>query len=388
MAVVGIIAEFNPLHTGHEYLINEARKIGTVVCIISGNFVQRGDTAIVDKRVRAEAALRCGADIVLELPVLWSMSTAQNFALGGVSALYYAGCDTLMFGSECGDTKELIKTTRILSEANFKEKLEKYLSRGVTFAAARQAAGEECGVGAEILSKPNNNLAIEYITAANSLGADLRFETVKRKGAAHDSNEVAEFVSASLLREKLRQQDIKFCENYIPKQILPLLSNDKISDIKRIETAVLASLRIKSKDELAALPDLSEGIENKLYNASRLATNLDELYNMIKSKRYTLARIRRLALSAFIGMDNSFFMKPVPYIRVLGLNKKGEEFLRQRLSKSTVPVIMRASEADTLPKSAQKVFKTECRATDLYALSLSKPLECGLEYTSKLIKTE
>ena len=124
MSTVGIIAEFNPLHKGHEYLISEAKKLGSVVCVISGNFVQRGETAIAEKRVRAKAALIAGADIVLELPVLWSMSTAQNFALGGVSALWYAGCDTLMFGSECGNVDELIKTADILESDEFSKNIE------------------------------------------------------------------------------------------------------------------------------------------------------------------------------------------------------------------------------------------------------------------------
>lgn len=388
MSVVGIIAEFNPLHKGHEYLINEARKMGKVVCAVSGNFVQRGETAIAEKRIRAEAALKAGADLVIELPVLWSMSTAQNFALGGVSALLYSGCDTLIFGSECGETEPLLKTAQVLKSPEFSEKIEKYLKSGITFAAARQKAAEECGAPVGILEGANNNLAIEYIIAARELGADFKFKTVKRKGAAHDSREVDEFVSASLLREKLRSGDHQFCGKYMSGNIVNLFRKENISDMKNIESGILSLLRLKSRDDLSDLPDLSEGVENKLFSAVRLATDLEGLYNEVKVKRYTLARIRRLVLSAALGMDNTYFMKPLPYIRVLGFGSSGEELLKGKMQNSSVPIIMRSSEIENLPLCAQKVFETECRATDLFALSLTKPLSCGLEYTSKLIKTE
>ena len=144
MAVVGIIAEFNPFHTGHKYLLDAAKKKGTVVCALSGNFVQRGDVAFSEKRKRAEAALLCGADLVATLPVCWSMSTAQNFALGGVSVLKECGCDTIMFGSECGNVDTLLETADVLESEAFKEELGKELKKGITFAAARQKAIVNC----------------------------------------------------------------------------------------------------------------------------------------------------------------------------------------------------------------------------------------------------
>ena len=215
LSTVGIIAEFNPLHTGHYYLINEAKKLGTVIAVISGNFVQRGDIAIVEKRIRAAAALRCGADAVLELPVSYSLSTAQNFALGGVSDLYAAGCDTLMFGSESGDIAALLEAANALSGDEYKSRLAENLATGMTFAAARErAAGLENG----ILSGPNNNLAVEYILAARSIGADFKFVTVKRVGQAHDSLEKGMFVSASLLRQKMLCGETDFYREYIPKE--------------------------------------------------------------------------------------------------------------------------------------------------------------------------
>ena len=388
MSAVGIIAEFNPLHCGHKMLIEKAKEKGTVVCILSGNFTQRGDTAVFDKRERAKAALSCGADIVIELPVLWSMSTAQNFALGGVSAAVFAGCDTLMFGSECGNIKELETAAEIICGNDFSQKLEKYLKSGVTFAAARQSAAEECGIKGELLSGANNNLAVEYIVAARKLIADLKFETVKRIGSAHDSAEISECVSASLLREKLKENDTAFCEKYMPKEAFDIFKKAQISDIKRIEKAILAELRMKTEKELAMLPDLSEGIENRLYNAIKTSVTTDELYEKVKSKRYTMSRVRRLVLSAFLEFDNSFFLNPLPYIRVLGMNKKGEEYIKSTLSLSPVPVILRTSDIKKLSEDGKKVFNAESRATDVFALSLRNPMECGLEYTAKIIKTE
>ena len=386
MSIVGIIAEFNPLHTGHEYLLREAKKHGTVVCVLSGNFVQRGDTAIVEKRVRTQMALKNGADIVLELPTLWSMSTAQNFALGGVSVLKAAGCDKIIFGSECGDAQKLIKTAEILASPKFSEQLAKELKKGVAFAAARQKAAENSGAQKDILSKPNNNLAIEYITAAKSLDYNPEFLTVQRKGAAHDSGEIGEFVSASLLREKLYKGNFEFCKQYMSEASFSLLNEDNISNINRLETAILATLRTKTLEELAMLPDMSEGFENKLFASIKTATSLEELYETVKVKRYTLARVRRAVLSAFLGLDNTFFMKSVPYIRVLGFNKTGEKLLKTEIKKSKLPIIVRVADIKKLDKKSQKVFETEARATDLFALSTKVSLPCGLEYTAKLRK--
>lgn len=389
MAAIGIIAEFNPLHTGHKRLIAEAARQGTAVCVMSGNFVQRGDAAIVEKRARARAALLAGADLVIELPVYWAMSTAQNFALGGVALLSAAGCGTLLFGSECGDVSRLQAACGILESETFRERLAAELKKGVTFAAARSGAAEASGLEKGIIDEPNNNLAVEYMLAAGRLGLDMEFQTLKRLGAGHDSPEASGgYASGSLLRDKLKAGDYGFAAQYMPENILPLFRREKLADISRLERAVLAALRTKSLDELAELPDISEGIENKLFSAIKLATGLEELYNMVKTKRYTHARVRRLVMSAFLGLDNSFFLKTPPYLRVLGFSRRGEEHLRKTAPFSPLPLIMRAGEVSSLPPAAQRVFGAECRAADLYALALETPLACGSEYTAKLIKTE
>ena len=386
MSAIGVIAEFNPLHTGHKYLLTEARRHGTVIAAISGNFVQRGDIAIFDKRKRAAAALACGADIVLEIPVSYAMSTAQNFALGGVSVLSAFGCESLIFGSECGDVKKLENAADVLLADEYKERLKKYLDLGLTFAAAREKAA---GIGENLLCGANNNLAIEYIAAARAINADMEFLTVRRRGAAHDS-ETAEngYAAASILREKMRAGDLDFCQKYIPPEARTFFTPDTAADIKRLDRAILAVLRQKTLEDLKKLPDISEGIENKLFSAIRLASSTEELYNTVKVKRYTHARIRRLALSAFLGLDNEFFMKPQPYVRVLGFNKRGEEHLKQAAERSPIPVITRVSDIERLPCGAKLLFAAECRATDMFSLALPVPQPCGAEYTAKIIKTE
>lgn len=386
MSAIGVIAEFNPLHTGHKYLLTEARRHGTVIAAISGNFVQRGDIAIFDKRKRAAAALACGADIVLEIPVSYAMSTAQNFALGGVSVLSAFGCESLIFGSECGDMEKLENAADVLSAVEYKERLKKYLDSGLTFAAAREKAA---GLGENLLAGANNNLAIEYISAARAINADMKFLTVSRRGAAHDA-ETAEngYAAASLLREKMRAGDLEFCKKYIPPEAYKFFTPEYAADIKRLDRAILAVLRQKTSEDLKKLPDISEGIENKLFSAIRLASSTEELYNTVKVKRYTHARIRRLALSAFLGLDNEFFMKPPPYVRVLGFNKNGEEHLKQAAERSPIPVITRVSDIERLSCGAKRLFAAECRATDMFSLALPVPQPCGAEYTAKIIKTE
>ena len=310
MSTVGISAEFNPLHTGHKRLIDHAHTLGdTVVCVISGNFVQRGDISILSKTQRTKFALLCGVDIVAELPVLWSMSTAQNFALGGVWQLYNLGCDKIVFGSECGDVDALINAADVLASDGFFEKVTEKAKSGVTFAVARENTAQEMGVDPSLLRGANNNLGIEYILAAKKLNLPIEFHTIKRLGAGHDSGEIDDgFVSSSFIREELFKGNIGYTERFMPREVRGIINSEHIADIHRIENAILSVLRTKTADDFKNLPDISEGLHNKIHLSVRVATNLDELYGMIKTKRYTLARIRRLVISAFLGFDNEYFM--------------------------------------------------------------------------------
>ncbi|MEE1007019.1 MAG: nucleotidyltransferase family protein, partial [Acutalibacteraceae bacterium] len=287
------------------------------------------------------------------------------------------------------DITELKAACGILKTKEYSERINTYLDTGITFAAAREKAACDLGLKEGVLSGANNNLAVEYMLAAENIGADFRFETLKRQGASHDSSEASGgYASASLLRERLLSGDRDFCKNYIPEKVFPLFTTQNTADIRRIENAVLALLRTRTLNELKALPDISEGLENKLFSAIRVASSLNDLYNRVKVKRYTLARIRRLVLSAFLGLDGTFFMKKPPYVRVLGFNERGKELLKERARASELPVVTRVAEIKKLPEPAKKLFEAECRATDLFALALPKPAPCGLEYTAKIIKTE
>lgn len=388
MSAVGIIAEFNPLHTGHKHIIDYAHTLGdTVACVVSGNFVQRGDVSVLSKQQRAKFALLCGVDIVAELPVLWSMSTAQNFALGSVWQLYNLGCEKIVFGSESGDINSLTNAAEVLNSDGFFVKVAEKAKSGITFAVARELTAEEMGVDPTLLRGANNNLGIEYILAAKKLNLPIEFYTIKRQGAAHDSKEIDDgFVSASYIREELYKGNIGYVERFMPHEIRGIINNEHIANIAKLENAILSVLRTKTADDFKNLPDISEGLENKIYFSVRVATSLEDLYNSIKTKRYTMARIRRLVLSAFLGFGNQFFMTTPPYVRVLGFSEAGVTHLKK--PQGIIPIITRAAQIKLLESDAQKVFETECRATDIYNLALGTPLECGTEQRMKLLKKE
>ncbi|MBQ7046071.1 MAG: nucleotidyltransferase family protein [Clostridia bacterium] len=386
MKICGVIAEFNPLHNGHKYLIDIAKKHSdAVVLALSGSFVQRGEPAFISKWDRTRLALECGCDLCLELPVPWSMSAAANFAFGAVGLLLNAGIDTLVFGSECGDIDLLLKTADILESNSFNETVKANLSDGKTFAAARQSAMDNTDPACSaLLQSANDTLALEYILAARKLKADIDFLAVKRIGAAHDSCVSDSTVSASFIR-----QNRAFSPDVMPEFAASLLSEldskGHITDYKKLDTAMLSVLRQKQAADFSNLPDISEGLENSLYKAVKTAGSLEELIFSVKSKRYTLARIRRLCMSAFLGIDNSFYFKQVPYIRPLGFNKLGEDILKSAAN-SGVPILSKASNAENLNVLAQSAFKAEQRATDMFALTLKSPLPAGLDYTQKIIK--
>ncbi len=388
MSTIGIIAEFNPLHNGHEYLISKAKTLGNVVCVMSGNFVQRGDFSIYPKETRFAAALNCGCDLIAELPTPWAMSTAQNFAFGSVFILNALGCDTIMFGSECGKIEPLLSIADILESENFSSYLADELKKGITFAAARENAVKSCGGDYLLLSGANNNLALEYILAARKINKNLKFKTVKRLGAMHDTLCEDTFVSATLLREKIKNGDLNFLQKHTPKAAYTLYENSPVCSIDGKDLSILSLLRKKGENEFKSLPDISEGLDNKIYNSIRLATSLEELYNNIKVKRYTLARIRRLVLCAALDIDNSFFLKNPPYIRIGGMNKMGEKILKIATKSSPVPIVVKPAQIEALDDISKKLFELENKATDLYNLFLSAPQKCGSEYTRKIIKTE
>lgn len=385
LGICGIIAEFNPLHNGHKYLIEQAKADGnTVVTVISGNFVQRGDTAIVSKFVRAQMALECGADVVLELPTPWAMSTAQNFAFGAVSQLLAFGIDSLYFGSESGNIDELKSVSNLLLSEEYNKRIADEISSGDTFAKKRsEIISELLGYNSSVLYNPNDTLAVEYISAARRLGADINFVPIKRKGAGHnDDSARLEFSNATLIRENVHLGDFNANKSFMPSVCFDLMMNSPISDISRIDKAIVAKLKLMSKQHFSSLPDISEGIDNLLYNKVRECFDYTELLNALKSRRYTLARIRRLVLSAFLEIDSKYFGVEPPYVRLLGFNKDTVKFDFDNARK---PIISKVSQIQKLNDFSKELFAKENQINEIYALTFDSPDRFLNESKEKLI---
>ena len=400
MKIAGIVAEYNPFHNGHAYHIERTRSLESgcgathIVAVMSGNFVQRGEPAIMPKAERVRTAMAGGADLILELPLPWAMASAEAFAFGAVSILDSLGCiDTLSFGSECGDTHLLEKAVDALESHRFSGLLRLYLDMGISFPDARQRAVREIAGNktAVLFESANNTLGIEYIKALRRLHSPIRPYTVQRFGAGHDEElPVGDIASASAVRRIIRAGRIDNAIAYLPAATRNIAYKSiqegrGPAEIRQIERAVLASLRLMSRDMLAELPGISEGLENRLYDAIRQSGSLEELMTCVKTKRYTMTRVRRLILAGFLGLKAGFEKQSPPYIRVLGTNERGMEILKAAKG-SQISLISRSGRFATLGDPAQRVFELECRAADLYALTLPTPLPCGSEFTFKVVK--
>ncbi len=389
MGVCGIIAEYNPLHTGHRFLLSQALKQSeAVVVAMSGNFTQRAEPALLSDRYRAEMALYSGANLVLQLPLPYAVSTAQTFARGGVSLLANTGLvDSLFFGSECGDIERLKTAANAVLAPETDKEILKFLEQGLAYPVARERAAEAL-FGEEVsavLQNPNDILAVEYVRAILELQADMEPKTVKRQGAGHDAKTTeAGFASASYLRKALKNgEDIRA---FLPEASFEILEKAMKkgfapSDYGKLETAILAKLRVSKPEDFALLPDASEGLENRLLTAAKTATSLEELFTLTKTKRYTHARIRRLVLLFFLGVDKTLTEGDVPYLRVLAADKTGIELLRRMEQTAKVPILKRAADAKALEGRAKTMYALECRATDLYNLTLPNCRPCGTEMT-------
>lgn len=389
----GVVAEFNPFHNGHKYLIDTLKERGdTVTAVMSGSFVQRGECACISPYERTEMALKNGVDLVLSLPVQYSTATAERFAYGGIKTLLSLGViNCIGFGSECGDEITLFKCAEALLSDDFSVYLNKYLDTGDSFPVARQKAithmtDVECG---DVLGTPNNILGVEYIKSIISGGYDIDVKTVSRKGASHDSTEYSEGIcSASALREMLKNDTEIDC--FVPATTAEILekaiSEGKApADYGRLAGAILYRLRTMTVDDIAVLPDVSEGLEYRIYDAIRTSVTLDEILEKIKTKRYTHSRLRRIILCAFLGLTREDVQMPVPYIRVLGFNEKGASLLKAAKKKATLPIITKSSDIKSLGDDAKRCFELECKARDLFSLALPTADVCGREMTDKII---
>ena len=390
----GIVAEFNPFHNGHKYIVDTLKANGenTVTAVMSGSFVQRGECACISPYERTLMALKNGVDLVLSLPVPYATASAERFAGAGVDVLCGLGIiDSLGFGSECADEKLLKQCANAILDPAIDEYINRYLSEGVSFPDARQKALKDmCGEEVSgIVATPNDILGVEYTKAIIKNDSNISINPIKRIGVAHDSDDVSKNIcSASALRNFLKNN-----EEY--KAFLPEASYEIVrecinsgkapADFKNIESAVLYKLRTMSVADFTDIPDVSEGLEYRIYSAVRSSATLDEILEKIKTKRYTHSRLRRIVLCAFLGITKDDVLSPVPYVRVLGFNKKGAELLKKSKEITSLPIVTKSADIKALDKSAQRVFELECKARDLFSLALPVADVCGKEMTDKII---
>lgn len=398
MKVYGIVAEYNPFHNGHKFQIDEIRKNAgdcAVVSVMSGNYVQRAETAVMSKYARAKAALLGGVDLVLELSMPYAISSAERFAYSSVYILNSLGAVTdISFGSECGSISLLQKAAEALYDENVNLKLKAELKNGVSYPVARFTAVRDV-FGAEtaaVLSEPNNILAVEYIKALKALSSDINPHTVKRTGATHDSDEyVGNIASASKIRELIRGN--AHTGLFLPSDSQAVLTNEIAigaapSDMNRIGNAVIASLKLKTPSDFNNIYGVGEGIENRLLSAAASAQNLTELYDFAKTKRFTHSRIRRVVLNSFFGITNDITLSDPPYIRVLGFTQKGKDVLRIARKNASLPIVMTVGDVKKLGGFSERLYTLECRATDIFNMTLPKIRQSGTDMTDNLVRIE
>lgn len=361
MKITGIICEYNPLHLGHKKQIDLIRnRYGAesgIVCLMSGNFVQRGAPAIVDKMLRAKAAVSCGADLVLELPVIYALSSAEGFAAGGVSILSGC-CHELCFGAETADAASLLSIAEALLRDDFSAVLRKHLDKGLSFPAAREAALAELGHDAALLKTPNNILAVEYCKAILSQRSKLVPMPIHRQGSYHDIAADNENPSATAVRALMA--DGGNWHQYIPAEAIECFRDAPLHTLVAGERAVLMRLRTMTDGDFEALPYGSEGLWRKFMHAARKEASVEDILTAVKSKRYTRTRLDRMLLCAVLGITQKDLQQSVPYVRALAFNDRGREILKVARASSR---ILNIGEPTEDPYAA-----LESRCDDLYGL--------------------
>ena len=385
MKIAGIIAEYNPFHNGHAHHIAETRRItgcDYVVVCMDGSYTQRGEAACLDKWTRARAALNCGADAVFELPTLWAVRTADVFARGGVAILGGLGCDVLSFGSEEADLN-LLKQLAALRENEPEEisaAIQAKLAQGKAHARARgEATAEYLGMDAEKLNAPNLTLGAEYIRAIHELRFDMDACAVERIGGYHDAA-LGAMASASAIRSAVQKGET-------PSEAVPEITGNalhKIAAMHAPDDLLLHTLRSMNGEQLAALPDVDEGLEKRVLKCAQTAATREELLENLKCKRYTHARLSRLCAYALLGLTRELAARhPLPqYARLTGLRRDAKGLMAELKKRSRLPII-----SDPVQLKDDEVFRLECRATDLRALQCNDAQErrAGQEFTRKFV---
>ena len=371
----GVVCEYNPFHYGHAHHLRVVKQAAQgIVCVMSGNFVQRGECAIAPKHVRAQIAVQNGADLVIELPSCYATASAAYFAYGAISLLQSTGIvDGVSFGSECGDVNLLKKTALLINSDEFSVLFKKYSALGYSFPRARHAAlAELCPESAQALKKPNDTLGVEYINAAQKLGASFDWHVVARKGVEHDAQAPnAEFASASLIRQCIRELGLDAVRGYVLNpELLEAQARAGFfpAHLDNCKSAMVYKLRTATPEEFRRVEGCREGLENRIIKVAQGQTEPDKIADLVKTKRYTHSRIKRVMLNTFLNIPAEDVLKPPPYIRVLAFNQKGREMLKKMKEKAALPIIIKPANAKHLEGYARQLFMQEVFWTDLYSL--------------------
>lgn len=404
--VLGIIAEYNPFHNGHLYHIAKSKEetgAQYVVAVISGNFVQRGNTSIVNKWTKAKMALLNGADLVIELPTVYSISSAENFAEGAIKILNSLGIvDTLSFGMEAKDISTLNNIANVLysEPKEYVTILSHELKKGNSFPKARENALmmylNDIKRYANVMAGSNNILGIEYLKALKRTKSTINPVGIKREKVLYnDKYIVDEFASATAIRKMLMTKQLGDISKVMPRNSYLLLGEELkkghyVIDISRFEKEIIYNLRRMSIEDIAKLPDVSEGLENSIKNAADSCNTTEELINIVKSKRFTQTRIQRILLYSLLGITKKqmdISRKIVPYVRVLGFNNKGKELISEmmRLNPKLNVITSVKKYIDTVAnRNLKEMLETDILATNVYTLGYYSDSYSNLDYTNKI----
>lgn len=405
--VLGIICEYNPFHNGHLYHLEQSKKItGSTytVAIMGGNFTQRGSASLVDKWSKTEMALKNGVDLVIELPVLYATSSAENFADGAIKILdSLKVVDYISFGSETADIDVLDKLADILynEPKQYKLMLSHELSKGLSFPKARENAlllylkGNRKYVN--VLSSPNNILSIEYIKALKKYKSNIKPVAISRYEAGYNDIGYSENIaSATAIRNIVKNGGFDILRRLLPKSSYSILiENIKqehiVPDLSVFEKQIIYTLRKMEISEIAELPDVSEGLEFAIKNTANSCNSISEFLNIIKSRRYTSTRIQRILLYALLGItkkDMAISKKITPYVRVLGLNNRGK-FLISEIARANPKLEIVTSVKRFMDNNSNKNLKLmldkDIWATNVYTIGYNSDSWSNLDFTKKLI---
>ncbi len=385
MSVIGIVCEFNPFHNGHKYLIDSVKKQGdVVVCVMSGNYVQRGEPSIFPKDVRVSAALQNGVDIVLELPFVYATASAEYFAKNAVKILDAFGCDKIAFGTENATVEELSKIVDILYDKEFDSKVKTYLEKGMNYPSARQSALNEysniCNV-----STPNNILALEYLKALKEINSKMNPIAISRIGVGYNDNfAVKDIASATYIRNLINNnEDYK---KYVPENTCELykktISQGNFLSYEKYDFIFQGILRSKLGSYNQKVANMAEGLENRIEDAVKNSVTLNEVYEKAKTKRYTHSRIRRAVLCQVFDIKKDDIEISVPYCRLLGYNSNLSNQLGEMVNKCKLPFIVKYSDLNKLNnQDINRIFEFENTSTDIYNLILHSTDVCSKEKT-------